>query len=98
MMTGFAEAWILAAQLDDIREPYRQNAIAWLETCTQRRLTLPRRDLLAFLEELHPFVRADFLRHTGSVLDDAVRHFGKPGASTFRTSARQGQDLRQGGP
>jgi hypothetical protein len=79
MMTGFAEAWLLAQQLDDIREPYRQNTIAWLETCTQRRLALPRQDLLEFLQELHPFVRADFLRYTGSVLDDVVRHFGNSG-------------------
>jgi hypothetical protein len=88
MMTGFTVAWILADQLEDLREPYRQNAIAWLETCTQRSFRTPRSDLLSFLEDLHPLVRANFLHYTASVLQNAVRYFGGGGNGQSATRGR----------
>jgi len=88
MMTGFSEAWILADQLEDLREPYRQNAIAWLETCMQRSLRTPRSDLLSFLEDLHPLIRRNFLHYIACVLEDAGRYFGGSGECHAEVHAR----------
>ncbi len=72
-----AQADALVQRINSLREPYRRNAIAWLETCTKQPLEDVPVDLMAFLENLSPSVRDRFVLHTRLVLDDAVRFFGE---------------------
>lgn len=66
----------LVERLNALCEPYRQNAIAWLEACAHERFTDVGPDLTEFLQRLTPAVRDRFLLHTGAMLDDALRYFG----------------------
>jgi hypothetical protein len=66
----------LVERVDMLREPYRRNAILWLERCTRQPLTDVRRDLFQFLDGLTPSVRDRFVVQTKLVLEDAVRYFG----------------------
>lgn len=78
MSTYFHDARVLADTIDSLCEPYRQNTIEWLESCTRRPMREPRTDLLMFLYGLHPVVRESFLRYTSHLLREAVRYFGVP--------------------
>lgn len=78
MSTYFHDARVLAETIDSLCEPYRQNTIEWLESCTRRPMREPRTDLLMFLHGLHPVVRESFLRYTGQILREAVHYFGVP--------------------
>jgi len=83
MLGTYAEAHRLADRLDTLCEPYRQNAISWLQLCTQSPMDDPRAEILRFLTDLNPIVRESFVMHAGRVLDEAVRHFGvKKGATS----------------
>lgn len=66
----------LVNHVNMLREPYRRNAIQWLEHCTRRPLTDVRNDLFHFLDGLAPSVRDRFVIQTKLVLEDAVRYFG----------------------
>ncbi len=76
MPSHFREADSLADRIESLREPYRQNAIRWLEMCMQQPILNPRADLLRFLGELNPVVRESFFFHALRVLDEAVHFFG----------------------
>jgi hypothetical protein len=70
------EAATLAHQLDALSEPYRQNAIDWLQGYTQLPMRDPRRDLPRLVRDLNPGVRARFLECTHLILEEATRYFG----------------------
>lgn len=70
------QAGTLLERINSLREPYRRNAIAWLEHCTQKPITDVSEDLVIFLDGLSPAVRERFVFSTRLVLDDAVRYFG----------------------
>lgn len=63
-------------RVENLREPFRENAIEWLCRRTQRPLSNLQIDLDQFLAEQDPFVRDFFIKDTLSVLDLAVTHFG----------------------
>jgi hypothetical protein len=72
-------------RVNSLREPYRQNAILWLEHCTRHPLPDFQRDLHQFVEGLTPSVRERFVIQTRMLLDDALRYFGEnacPSAGT----------------
>ncbi|MEW6567178.1 MAG: hypothetical protein AB1449_03250 [Chloroflexota bacterium] len=73
----WAQAEALVQRINSLREPYRGNAIAWLEACTKQRIEDVSSDLATFLESLNPTVRDRFVLHTRLILDDAVRFFGE---------------------
>lgn len=73
---GRSPADTLVEHVNMLREPYRRNAIQWLEHCTRQPLTDVRRDLFDFLDGLTPSVRDRFVIQTRLVLEDAVRYFG----------------------
>jgi hypothetical protein len=66
----------LVDRLDSLREPYRGNAIAWIERCAARRFTDLDQDLGQFLDELNPDLRDEYLLNMNMILDDAVKYFG----------------------
>ncbi len=66
----------IVERVDNLREPFRENAIEWLSRRTQRPLSNLQLDLDQFLEEQDPFVRDFFIQDTLSVLELAVTHFG----------------------
>lgn len=70
------EAKMLAERVVALNEPYRQNTIAWLETCTQKPILELENDLRCFLVGLHPIIRESFFQHTCWILDEAAYHFG----------------------
>lgn len=80
-----AQAEALVQRINALREPYRHNAIVWLETCTKQPLEDIPEDLMAFLDSLSPSVRDRFILHTRLILDDAVRFFGEPSAQNCTT-------------
>jgi hypothetical protein len=86
----YVEAHQLVDRLDTLGEPYRQNAISWLQLCTQSPMEDPRAEILHFLTDLNPIVRESFVLHAGRVLDEAVRHFGVKKGETSPLRARPG--------
>jgi hypothetical protein len=79
----YVEAHQLVDRLETLCEPYRSNAISWLQLCTQSPMEDPRVEILCFLSNLNPIVRESFVLHAGRVLEEAVRHFGvKKGATS----------------
>jgi len=71
------EAQMLTERVSALSEPYHQNAIVWLESCTQKPLLDLQSDLRWFLVGLHPIVRESFILHTRWILDEAVTYFGR---------------------
>jgi len=71
------EARMLTDRITALGEPYQQNTIVWLESCTQKPLLDLQSDLRRFLVALHPIVRESFILHTRWILDEAVVHFGR---------------------
>ncbi|HSB89658.1 MAG TPA: hypothetical protein VLD63_06485 [Anaerolineales bacterium] len=67
----------LSQAVDGLEEPYRRNAVQWLEGCMQTSVHSLEEDLRAFLDELHPIVRESFVQHSRRLLSDALDHFGK---------------------
>lgn len=84
----YVEAHQLVDRLETLCEPYRQNAISWLQLCTQSPMEDPRAEILHFLTDLNPIVRESFVLHAGRVLDEAVRHFGVKKGATSPLRAR----------
>jgi hypothetical protein len=70
------DAKALVDRLDDLAEPYRQNTIAWIESCAARKFTNPQSDIRRFVDELDPGLREEYLFNMSLLLDDAVRFFG----------------------
>jgi hypothetical protein len=66
----------LVDRLDSLREPYRGNAIAWIERCAARTFTDLNEDIGQFLDELNPDLRDEYLLNMSMILDDAVKYFG----------------------
>jgi hypothetical protein len=66
----------IVERVENLREPFRQNAIEWLRLRTRLPLANLQLDLDQFLREQDPFVREFFIKDTLSVLDLAVKHFG----------------------
>ncbi len=67
----------LTLAVEGLEEPYRQNAVEWLERCMQRPVVSLEYDLSAFLDELHPVVRESFIQHARRLLEDALDYFGQ---------------------
>jgi len=65
----------IVERVENLREPFRKNAIEWLSLRTKRPLANLQPDLDQFLREQDPFVREFFIKDTLSVLDLAVKHF-----------------------
>jgi hypothetical protein len=95
MPGAYTEAHRLVDRLDTLCEPYRQNAIAWLQLCTQTPMEDPRAEILHFLSDLNPIVRDSFVLHAGRVLDEAVRHFGVRKGATSPLRPRPGGAMVQ---
>jgi len=68
----------MLANIARLKEPYRQNTLHWLERCADRPLADLPKDLAAFLRELHPTMRQVYVDNLQMVLEDALRHFGRP--------------------
>ncbi len=68
----------IVERVENLREPFRKNAIEWLSLRTRRPLANLQLDLDQFLREQDPFVREFFIRDTLSVLDLASKHFNEP--------------------
>ena len=67
----------LTLAVEGLVEPYRQNAVEWLERCMQRPVVSLEYDLSAFLDDLHPVVRESFIQHARRLLEDALDYFGQ---------------------
>jgi hypothetical protein len=67
----------LAARVERLAEPYRGNAIEWLESCAARSLDDLDDGLALFLADVHPDMREITASNLEMVLDDALRHFSK---------------------
>lgn len=70
------EASKLIHWVDSLNEPYRQNALEWLRSCTNTPLEDPPVDLEHYLTKMNPIVRSWFLQHTSRILKNASSHFG----------------------
>jgi hypothetical protein len=70
------ESVVLADAINALQEPYRRNAIEWLEACTQSTFSDLARDMDVFLDDLPPIVRDTFVGYVGKLMEEAGRHFG----------------------
>jgi hypothetical protein len=70
------EASNLIHWVNRLNEPYRQNALEWLRSCTNTELEDPPKDLERYLMKMNPIVRSWFLQHTRRILKNAAGHFG----------------------
>ncbi|MGD8622832.1 MAG: hypothetical protein PVH60_12815 [Anaerolineales bacterium] len=67
----------LADRIQELPDPYRGNAIEWLQLCTQTQMINLEQDIDNFLETLNPAVRAKFIFQTGKLLEKALFYFGR---------------------
>lgn len=67
----------LAGRIQALPDPYRGNAIEWLQLCTQTKMVDLEADIESFLKTLTPTVRAKFIFQTGKLLEKAIFYFGK---------------------
>jgi hypothetical protein len=67
----------LADRIQELPDPYRGNAIEWLQICTQTSLIDLEKDIDKFLDTLNPAVRAKFIFQTGKLLEKALFYFGR---------------------
>ncbi|MDF1499117.1 MAG: hypothetical protein P1P76_01420 [Anaerolineales bacterium] len=67
----------LADRIQALPDPYRGNAIEWLQLCTQTQMMDLEKDIDHFLETLNPSVRAKFIFQTGKLLEKAIFYFGR---------------------
>ena len=75
MWSNYEDSTQLIDRIDSLPNPYRDNAIEWLEMCTQEPMINLKIDMIRFLGKLHPAVRRQFVVHTGRLLDTAVHYF-----------------------
>ena len=75
---SLTNAEALVDRLDALREPYRGNAIAWIERCAARQFTDLDQDIGQFLDELNPDLRDEYLLNMSMILDNAIKYFGVP--------------------
>jgi hypothetical protein len=88
MMSAYQkEARNLIRWVNRLNEPYRQNALEWLRSCTNTELDDPPKDLERYLVEMNPIVRGWFLQHTRRILKDAAHHFGMEKTANFSVVA-----------
>jgi hypothetical protein len=73
------DAEALVNRLKDLREPYRGNTIAWIESCAACKFTNLQADIRRFVDGLDPNLREEYLFNMSLLLDDAVRFFGADG-------------------
>lgn len=66
----------LVAQINSLQEPYRQNTIAWLRSCTQMPLDDLCTEMTSFLLALNPVVCEFFISNTELILQQAGKYFG----------------------
>jgi hypothetical protein len=76
-MTKDIYAGNLVNRIDSLREPYRKNAIEWVERCAEQRISDLPRDIRRVLRKMPPVKREKFYSRTVQVLDDAVQHFSR---------------------
>ncbi len=76
-MTDDIYAGILVDRIDALREPYRKNAIEWVEHCAKQPISDLPRDIRRALSKMPPVKRKKFYAQTVQVLDGAVQHFGR---------------------
>ncbi|MBN2555808.1 MAG: hypothetical protein JXA97_07705 [Anaerolineales bacterium] len=62
-------------RISTLQEPYRQNAVEWLEEFTQNGIEDVGADMPHFLGTLKPTIRRNFTRFVCLVLDEAAQHF-----------------------
>jgi hypothetical protein len=65
----------LVRRVNRLREPYRENTIAWLQSYTRKPINDLHTDISDFLRKLNPVACEYFLHHTGLILRDAERYF-----------------------
>ena len=75
MLSCQIEAARFVDQINSLQEPYRQNTIAWLRSCTQMPLDDLRAEITSFLLGLDPVVREFFILNTGIILQQAGKYF-----------------------
>ena len=62
--------------INQLREPFRNNTLQWLETCLAHPIQDVDEDLTRFFSELNPGMRESTISNLQRVLEEAVRHFG----------------------
>ncbi len=75
MWSNYEDPTQLIDRIDSLPNPYRANAIEWLEMCTQEPMSNLKIDMIRFLEKLQPAVRRQFIIHTSRLLETAVHYF-----------------------
>jgi hypothetical protein len=67
----------MVEKIQTLKQPYQGNAVQWLQAYISMPIENLEPDLEKFLGGLSPFVRQRFVSHVITVLDDAVRFFGR---------------------
>ena len=67
----------IASSLDQLNEPFRRNAIHWLESCVAKPLEDVADDLTKYFRQLKPDMRDRTMSSLEFVLQEAVRKFGR---------------------
>ena len=66
----------LAAEIDQVKEPYRANLLIWLNGIAGREIANLNGDLAAWLDELGGFLMMDQYELIRIVCQEAERYFG----------------------
>ena len=76
-MKNDIDARVLVDRIDALREPYRRNAIEWVESCVNESMSDLPRDMRRAMNKMAPVKRKEFYSQTVEVLEGAARHFGR---------------------
>jgi hypothetical protein len=69
---------MLLESINSLQEPYRRNALIWLEGCFDHPIDDPETDLEQCVDELNPRLRDWLMFHAHKVLQGATMYFGRP--------------------
>jgi hypothetical protein len=81
---------ILVEMIDSLQEPYRENVINWLRSCSQGPMHDLQAEIKGFMGGLTSFEQEYFVRDMRVLLNKATRYFGVQGLNGARNGRKRG--------
>jgi hypothetical protein len=67
----------IVRSINQLREPFRNNTLRWLESCLAHPIEDVDEDLTQFFNALNPGMRESTISNMQHLVEEAVRHFGQ---------------------
>jgi hypothetical protein len=80
---------IMVEMIESLQEPYRENVVNWLRSCSQEPMHDLQADIKSFMASLSSFEQEYFLRDMRVLLGKAMRYFGVEGLNGARPGRKR---------